>query len=103
MTKEYIEREKAIKEAITERDLHSPFTPELCGWRVGAEKVANRLASIPAADVVEVRHGQWHDVYMSSASTFVGTCSVCGISNDIPPVPLAKYCPSCGAKMDKEN
>lgn len=51
---EYIEREAAIKEAIAERDLHSPFTPELSGWRVGAEKVANRLASIPAADVVEV-------------------------------------------------
>lgn len=58
------------------------------------------LDTVPAADVVEVRHGRWHDVYMSSASSFVGTCSVCGISNDIPPVPLAKYCPSCGAKMD---
>lgn len=58
------------------------------------------LDTVPAADVVEVRHGQWHDVYMSSASSFVGTCSVCGISNDIPPVPLAKYCPNCGAKMD---
>lgn len=55
--------------------------------------------SAPAADVVEVKHGRWHDVYMSSASSFVGTCSVCGISNDIPPVPLAKYCPNCGADM----
>lgn len=58
------------------------------------------LDTVPAADVVEVKHGRWHDVYMSSASSFVGTCSVCGISNDIPPVPLAKYCPNCGAKMD---
>lgn len=58
------------------------------------------LNQFPAADVVEVRHGRWHDVYLSSASSFVGTCSVCGKFNDIPPVPLAKYCPSCGAKMD---
>lgn len=58
------------------------------------------LATVPAADVMEVRHGRWHDVYLSSASSFVGTCSVCGKSNDIPPVPLAKYCPNCGAKMD---
>lgn len=58
------------------------------------------LDTVPVADVVEVRHGRWHDVYMSSASSFVGTCSVCGKSNDIPPVPLANYCPSCGAKMD---
>lgn len=53
-----------------------------------------------AADAEKVRHGRWHDVYLSGASSFVGTCSVCGKSNDIPPVPLAKYCPSCGAKMD---
>jgi hypothetical protein len=59
-----------------------------------------RINRIPAADVVEVRHGRWHDVYLSGASSFVGTCSVCGKTNDIPPVPLAKYCPSCGAKMD---
>ena len=59
------------------------------------------LDTVPAADVVEVRHGRWHDVYMSSASSFVGTCSVCEKSNDIPPVPLAKYCPNCGARMDE--
>lgn len=58
------------------------------------------LDTVPAADVVEVRHGRWHDVYPIGASSFVGTCSVCGKSNDIPSVPLAKYCPSCGAKMD---
>lgn len=58
------------------------------------------LNQFPAADVVEVRHGWWHDVYMSGASSFVGTCSICGKSNDIPPVPLAKYCPNCGAKME---
>ena len=58
------------------------------------------LDTVPIADVVEVRHGRWHDVYLSSASSFVGTCSVCGKSNDIPPVPLSKYCPNCGAKMD---
>lgn len=62
--------------------------------------VAAVFNTAPAADVVEVKHGHWHDVYMSSASSFVGTCSICGISNDIPPVSLAKYCPNCGAKMD---
>ena len=58
------------------------------------------VRNLPAADVEEVKHGRWHDVYMSSASSFVGTCSICGIANDIPPVSLAKYCPNCGAKMD---
>ncbi len=96
MTKEYIEREKAIKEAIAERDLHSPFTPELSGWRVGAEKVANRLASIPTADVEEVRHGQWklHD-------NGDGTCSRCGIYQkhiwDMDG--WQNFCGHCGADM----
>ena len=59
------------------------------------------IEDFPTVDVMKVRHGRWHDVYMSSASSFVGTCSVCGVSNDIPPVPsLAKYCPNCGARMD---
>ena len=69
-------------------------------YRQGWNHCLRAIYQIPAADVAEVKHGHWHNVYMSSASSFVGTCSVCGISNDIPPVPLAKYCPNCGAKMD---
>ena len=69
-------------------------------WDCASQYALDAIKAIPAADVTPVRHGRWHDVYMSGASSFVGTCSVCGKSNDIPPVPLAKYCPSCGAKMD---
>lgn len=45
----------------------------------------------------------WKGVYMSSPSSYVGTCSVCGMSNDIPPPMLAHYCPNCGAKMDMKS
>ena len=73
-------------------------------YGVGIQEIIDRLAEYEDAEkrgqLTEVRHGRWHDVYLSSASSFVGTCSVCGKSNDIPPVPLAKYCPNCGAKMD---
>ena len=55
---------------------------------------------IPAADVAPVRHGKWHDVYMTSPSSFAATCSICGISNDIPHPISAHYCPHCGARMD---
>ena len=64
---------------------------------------ARTLDHIRAADVAPVRHGRWHDVYMSSPSSFVGTCSVCGVSNDIPHPYSANYCPNCGARMDKEE
>ena len=80
----------------------SDFEIIMCNgdYKEALKMLLEKIEKAPAADVVEVRHGRWHDVYMSSASSFVGTCSVCGKSNDIPPVPLAKYCPNCGAKMD---
>ena len=83
---------------VKRSDVHKVFQPKYAP--AINRTFAAMIDSVPAADVVEVRHGRWHDVYLSSASSFVGTCSVCGKSNDIPPVPLAKYCPSCGAKMD---
>lgn len=46
--------------------------------------------------------GNWENVYLSSPSSFVGTCSICGVSNDIPPPVSAHYCPNCGAKMEEE-
>ncbi len=99
MAKEYIEREAAIKEAIAERNSHSPFTPELCGWRVGAEKVANRLASIHAADVVEIRHGQWIPKN-ADGSWRVDTCSLCKKDTHyIRYDPAYDFCPNCGADM----
>jgi NADH pyrophosphatase NudC (nudix superfamily) len=53
------------------------------------------------ADFVEVKHGEWRNVYMSSPSSFVGTCSECKRSSDIPPPEQARYCPRCGADMRK--
>ena len=62
-------------------------------------------ASAPAADVAEVRHGKW--VEYPRAHYF--KCSECKYT-----VPYRKaifvngnreydYCPSCGARMDKED
>ena len=94
--KEYIEREKAIKEAIAERDLHSPFSPELSGWIVGAEKVANRLASIPAADVKPVVRGKWMPHKTRSGKNW-WECSVCDFVSEHKAHHY--YCPKCGADM----
>lgn len=70
-----------------------------------AEKIANITNIIPAADVQEVRHGDWLDVITTSyknseegiAKKYYA-CSLCSIKNAI----RSKYCPNCGAKMDKE-
>ena len=55
-----------------------------------------RIDNLPAADVVEVRHGEW--VVCGTFDDFI-TCSVCK-SNKYPFGYDFKYCPECGAKMD---
>lgn len=61
----------------------------------------------PAADVVEVRHGRWIPEACESVSKRnrlieyrVYSCSICGRSNGRV---KKKYCPNCGARMDKED
>lgn len=52
--------------------------------------------SLPAADVVEVRHGRWES---NGPDDIVVYCSQCMMPQDAP----SNYCPSCGALMDKED
>lgn len=52
---------------------------------------------IPAADVVEVKHGEWQKHYKSGTTVsdgFVSSC--CDMWNERK----TPYCPQCGAKMD---
>jgi len=61
------------------------------------------IRSLPPADVVEVRHGQWHR-YSKGSGSYNGViilsdafqCTICKKSfwNK------SDYCPSCGAKMN---
>lgn len=58
-----------------------------------------RLERLPAADVVEVRHGRWNEVEHGENGVLC-ECSTCkewmlfyyGFD--------ANFCPNCGAKMD---
>lgn len=53
------------------------------------------MESVPSADVVEVRHGQWiEDLTNPYGIRYV--CSVCGGVKQWK----SNYCPNCGAKMD---
>ena len=60
----------------------------------------------PAADVVEVRHGEW--VYNTDDFTPKMRCSVCGYNKPLIAGENIKqepnnYCNECGAKMDGEK
>lgn len=92
MAKEYIERETAKKVLADDY----------------AYNAAKLLDIVPAADVQEVRHGEWlprH--YEDSLLGFnnYDECSLCGYERNIDDAQfktIYKHCPECGAKMDEE-
>lgn len=92
---EYIERKRAIVEACNSLGLYQ--SEELCPSEYA--KLEDALNSIPAADVVSVRHGRWERVIPSkSAAKWSNkvSCSVCHSTG----YKRFNYCPNCGAKMD---
>ena len=104
MTKECIEREAAkerLRTWITNCLLDGDNEAADC-----FRDCIDLLDSIPAADVVEVRHGKWVHSEIEDddwGRTFhEWTCSVCGYSVAHNPTG-ENYCPHCGALMDKEE
>ena len=106
--KEYIEREGAkelLRIWITDCVLDGDNDAADC-----YRDCIDLLDSIPAADVVEVLHGQWDgegDGYADGEIVIdVWYCSECGYciddGTDDPNI-LPNYCPNCGALMDKEE
>lgn len=87
---EYISRE-AAKEALYKTSEEYDEYDKCDRIAIVALNNADEMLNdIPAADVVEVRHGQWN----GGATGW--ECSVCSIeSNNTYP-----YCPYCGAVMD---
>lgn len=97
MVKEYIEREAAktrlrmwITDCVSDGDNVEADCFRDC---IGL------LDSIPAADVVEVRHGRWEEHGIKWQCT---GCKVLMNLDGTPQENLIYYCPNCGAKMDKE-
>lgn len=87
---EYIEREKVLE--IAKDKYYSDFHKSM------ADLISLRelLEDTPAADVVEVRHGEW--VY---GEFDIPHCSECGV--EVMPNNVSNYCPNCGAKMDGKD
>ena len=98
--KEYIER--ANVHSIIEQTFTITFT---------RGRMHEQVDSLPAADVVEVRHGRWVDENKnpvpwdecnSKCPSHSAYCSECGewltASDEYPVTGL--YCPHCGALMD---
>lgn len=93
--KEYIERNSVIRHLSDEieecGDACESFRPMAYGTILGLMGARSFVNTLPAADVVEVRHAHWID---RDEKTW---CSRCDTSNKQYKPP---YCPHCGAKMD---
>lgn len=69
------------------------------GWNSAVEIIA----TAPAADVVEVKHGEWVMADVIEDEWVRYRCSECNYTTDSyykEKCDLHRYCPNCGAKMD---
>ena len=78
---EYIERERAMHIAFT-----SPFF---------SNALMEQIKVIPAADVAPVIHSKW-EICCDGYYPYCLNCKA-----EPPGREMTKYCPNCGAKMDK--
>ena len=90
--KDLVERQ-AVTDLIMEND---PW------WGVGMTRtIFDGINRLPSVDAVPVRHGKWGTRTVTNASNGTYTmnrCSECGLTI----IDRYKYCPNCGARMDKE-
>lgn len=91
---DYISREDAVDE-LQVKVFHN-LTDEYYG-------TMQVLTELPAADVVPVVHGKWIEEWWHGEKT--RKCSVCNLTQTVNVYNgevKFKWCPYCGAKMDKE-
>ena len=60
------------------------------------------IDNIPAANVAEVRHGRWEKFVTASGIISRVRCSVCAGTQSLK-FENMPYCPTCGARMGKED
>lgn len=109
--KEYIERELlliGVDGCISALHAQAKGDPIQEGAIKLVEATRDYIASLSAADVAEVRHGRWIPSDMGGGEPDEAyICSECGepwiLNEGTPEENNMRYCPACGARMDKED
>lgn len=107
--KEYIEREAAKKIMIAFYGAYD--TDGNHERKLALLEIDLALRAIPAADVAPVRHGRWvlTTQPLGWRDEDCAECSECGEDFVLDEWGIAdvkdamRYCPNCGAKMDKDG
>lgn len=93
MMDEYIKRKDAIK--IAEK--YGLANGSVLGRHTGlADCIASEIATIPTADVEEVKRAHWIHIVGYDPRDSWDECSRCRMTVKYPGT---KYCPYCGSKM----
>ena len=97
--KEYIERAQLLKNLGYDETRRADVLPG---------STFDIVLKEPAADVAEVRHGRWIPSDMGVGEPDEAyICSECGepwtLIDGNPAENNMRYCPNCGARMDKED
>lgn len=71
--------------------------PSWGDWEIAHDCCIDCVNGATTADVAEVKHGKWKRARYTEASLYI--CSEC----DKPEYKEHRYCPSCGAKMDRKD
>lgn len=95
---EYIKREDALRNS--RKMICTNFGGEFWDYAV---VLCEDIEKIPAADVIELRHGEWMPVVIQEdyfEPPYIDTCkcSICGYEIDVSET-VYNYCPNCGAQM----
>lgn len=99
---DYIEREAALAYPIRKDKCDRKHANK--HFILGIESVIEFVEDLPAADVAPVRHGRWESPIFADSDDELDPrvrCSECGGIEAA--FARWKYCPNCGARMDKEN
>lgn len=87
---------------IRKATIGNPLTDWEYGYTCGIERAESEIECAPTLDAVPVRHGKWINANEGRWNTCeVLKCSECG-ELDNRMYKTDKYCPNCGARMDKE-
>ena len=95
---DYIERDELIKHI---NDLPTWWGDGSGVYTFYPVEVMVSIANAPAADVQEVKHGEWKLCYEDWRRQIAGDeCSACGFQHYGTCISHYHYCPNCGAKME---
>ena len=97
--KEYIEKEAVLE--ILKRNSVGTWRG-VPAYPAEIKSAAHEIGNLPAADVAEVRHGKIIETIKDGKMNRVFSC----YGHDFTELTcwyMPKYCPNCGARMDKED